>query len=98
MVAQRSADFTIFEDLQDNVEEVLELLHKLLVELQSPLLKNYIIPAAKKMEQICLKSLLQRLGKLLVDVITQNIRKRSGNKNSSKQLAGGKKKSKRRNW
>ena len=29
-----------FEDMQDNVEEVLELLHKLLGELQYPFLKN----------------------------------------------------------
>ena len=37
-----------FEDMQDNVEEVLELLQKLLGGLQSPLLKNYLVPAAKK--------------------------------------------------
>ena len=36
-----------FEDMQDNVEEVLELLHTLLGELQYSLLKNYINPAAK---------------------------------------------------
>ena len=30
MVAQISADFTLFEDTQDNVEEIFELLHKLL--------------------------------------------------------------------
>ena len=41
MVAQNSADFPIFEDMQDNVEEVLERLQKLLGELQSPLLKIY---------------------------------------------------------
>ena len=29
-----------FEDMQDNVEEVLELSHKLLGELQTPLLKK----------------------------------------------------------
>ena len=40
MVAQKSADFPFFEDMQDNVEEVLELSRKLLGELQSPLLKN----------------------------------------------------------
>ena len=34
--------------MQDNVEEVMELLHKLLGELQSLLLKKYIIPAAKR--------------------------------------------------
>ena len=34
--------------MQDNVEEVLELLYKLLGELQSPLLKKYILPAAKR--------------------------------------------------
>ena len=39
-----------FEDMQNNVEEVLELLHKLLGELQSPLLKNYLVPAAKNIE------------------------------------------------
>ena len=33
--------------MQENVEEVLELSHKL-GELQSPLLKKYIVPAAKK--------------------------------------------------
>ena len=38
MVAQTSAYF--FKDKQDNVEEVLELLRKLFVELQSPPLKN----------------------------------------------------------
>ena len=40
MIAQNSADFPISEDMQDSVEEVLELLHKLLGELQSLLLKN----------------------------------------------------------
>ena len=41
--------------MQDNVEEVLVLLRKLIGELQ------------KELGQIYLKSLLQRLGKLLVD-------------------------------
>ena len=34
--------------MQDNVEEVLELLHKLLGELQSPFFKKIVVPAAKK--------------------------------------------------
>ena len=54
--------------MQDNVEELLELYHKLLGELQSPSLKKCIVPAAKELGQICLKSLLQRLGKLLVNI------------------------------
>ena len=54
--------------MQDNVEEVLELLNKLMGELQSPLLKNTKSQLRKELVQICLKSLLQRLGKLLVDV------------------------------
>ena len=36
-----------FEDMQDNVEEVLKLSHNFLGELQSPSLK-YIVPAAKR--------------------------------------------------
>ena len=32
--------YPIFEDMQDNMEEVLELLHKLLGELQQPLFKK----------------------------------------------------------
>ena len=46
MVAHNSADF-FFEDMQDNVEGVLELLHKLLGELQSPLFKKNS-PSCKK--------------------------------------------------
>ena len=62
-----------FEDIQGNVEEILELSHKLLGELQSPLLKIYIYSQQRKeLEQICLKLLLQRLGKLLVDVKNSN--------------------------
>ena len=56
------------EDMQDNIEEVLELLNKLLGESQSPLLKSIKSQLRKELEQICLKSLLQRLRMLLVDV------------------------------
>ena len=34
--------------MQDNVEEVMVLLHKLLGELQFPFLKKYIVRAAKR--------------------------------------------------
>ena len=34
--------------MQDSVEEILVLLHKLLGELQFPLLKKSIVPAAKR--------------------------------------------------
>ena len=34
--------------MQDNVEEVLELLRKLLGELQSLFIKKYLVPAAKR--------------------------------------------------
>ena len=68
------------------MEEVLELWHKLLGELHSLLLKILHSQLRKKLEQICLKSLLQRLGKLLVDIKTRNICKIRGNRNSSEAI------------
>ena len=64
MVAQTSANFPFFVDMQDSVEEVLVLLHKLLGKLQFPLLKFRL---QKESEQIYLKLVLQRLEKLSVD-------------------------------
>ena len=40
MIAQSLANFPIFVDTQDSVEEVLMILHKLLGQLRFPLLKN----------------------------------------------------------
>ena len=79
--------------MQDIMEQVLALVRKLLGELQSPSLKNIKSQLRNKFR---LKSLLQRLGKLLVNEKTQNNFKRIGNKIFRKQLAGEKKKSKRR--
>ena len=53
--------------MQDNVEEDLVLLHKLLGELQFPLLKIIYSKLQKESEQIYLKLLLQRLERLSVD-------------------------------
>ena len=65
--------FLFFLDTQDCVKEVLVLLHKLLGELQFPLLKNILSQLQKQSEQIFLKLLLHRLEKLSVDEKTQNI-------------------------
>ena len=48
MVAQNSADFHFFVVMQGNVERVLVLLGQLLGELESLLLKKFIVPAAKR--------------------------------------------------
>ena len=53
--------------MQDSVEVVLVLLHKLLGELQFPLLNNIKSQLQKESEQIYLKLLLQRLENLSVD-------------------------------
>ena len=96
MVAQSSANFPIFVDMQDCVEELLVLLHNFLGELKFPLLKIYCPSCKKKSEQIFLKLLLQRLEKLSVDEKTQNNSKRCWNNKFRTKLGGGKKKSKRR--
>ena len=55
----KSQQISVFvEDMQGNVEEVFELLDKLMGELQSPLLKNLKSQVRKELGQICLKSLL----------------------------------------
>ena len=59
---------------------------KLSGELQSPLLKIILSQLQKKWKQICLKSLLQRLGKLLVDVKLKTFEKDVGTKIVRKQL------------
>ena len=72
------------------MEEVLELLHKLLGELQFPLLKN-IFPAEKVSEQIYLKLLLQKLEKLSVDEKNlKHLQKLLEKKTVRKQLGVGK--------
>ena len=78
-----------FQDIQDKVEDqVLELLHKLLGELRSSLLKKHSPNCKKKLEQICLKSLLQRFGEIVCgrkklktfakDIGTKTVRKHLG--------------------
>ena len=54
-----------FEDMQDNVEEFLVLLHKLLRELQSLLLKKFINPAAKRIGADLFKTALPKIGEIV---------------------------------
>ena len=53
--------------MQDSVEGILVLLHKLLGELQFPLLKKYIVPAAKKIGADLFKIVAPEMEKLSVD-------------------------------
>ena len=88
-----------FEDRLDNVEEVLELLHKLLGELQFFFIKKHIVPAAK------------RIGADLFEFATPEIEevvsgrkklkkncKRCWNKNSSETIGRWKKEIQTSNW
>ena len=72
--------------MQDNVDEIFELFRKFSGELQSLLLKIMLSQLQKNWKQICLKSPLQRLGKLLVDVKLKTFEKNVGTKTVRKQL------------
>ena len=87
--------FLFLVDEQDSLEEVLVLLHKLLGEVQFPLLKKYIVPAAKKSEQVYLKIAAPKIGEVVsgrkqLKTFAKNVRTKA----VRKQLGGGKKKSK----
>ena len=83
--------------MQDSVEEVLELLHKLLGELQSPLLKKYIVPAAKRIGANLFEIAAREIGEVFSGCKKiKTFAKDAGTKTDWKQLGGGKKKSKRR--
>ena len=82
MVSTSSASSPpFFADMQEGVEEVLVLLHNILGELQSPLLKNIETRLQNESEQIYLKLHL-RLEKLLAERTkkTKNIAKKVGRK------------------
>ena len=68
MVAQNSSDYPIFRGHARQRGRGFGALAQTLGRTAIPFIKKYIVPAAKKLGQFCLKSLLQRLGKLLVDV------------------------------
>ena len=78
--------------MQDIMEQVLALVRKLLRELQSPSLKNIKSQLRNKFR---LKSLLQRLGKLLVNAKNQKKFQNNWEQNISETIGRGKK-SKRR--
>ena len=83
--------------MQDSVEEVLELLHKLLGELQSPLLKKYIVPAAKRIGADLFEIAAPEIGEVVSGrKKLKTFAKDVGTKTVRKQLGGGKKKSKRK--
>ena len=54
-----------FEDMQDNVEEVLMLVHKLLRELQSLFQKIYIVPAAKRIAADLFEIAARKIGEIV---------------------------------
>ena len=56
--------FLFFVDMQDSVEEVLVLLHKLLGELH-PFIKKYIVPAAKKIGADLLEIAAPEIGEVV---------------------------------
>ena len=86
-----------FEDMQDNVEEVLELLHKLLGELQSASLKECIVPAAKRIGADLFEIAAPEIGEILSGhKKLKTLAKDAGTKTFWKQLGFSKKKSKRR--
>ena len=64
MVAQSSANFPFFVDMRGRGFRALA---QTLGRTAIPFIKKYIVPAAKKLQEIYLKLLLQRLEKLSVD-------------------------------
>ena len=79
------------------MEEVLELLHKLLRELESHFFKNYIVPAAKIIGSDLFENAAPEIGEFVsgrkkLKIFAKDV----GTKTVRKQLRGGKKKSKRR--
>ena len=57
--------FPFFVDMQDSMEEVLLLLHKLLGELQFILFKKFLVPAAKKFGADLFESAAPEIGELV---------------------------------
>ena len=83
--------------MQDSVEEVLELLHKLLGELQSVFFKKYIVQAAKGIGANLFEIAAPEIGEVVSGRRKlKTFAKDVGTKTVRKQLGGGKKKSKRR--
>ena len=83
--------------MQDSVEEVLELLHKLLGELQSTLLKKHIVPAAKRIGADLFEIAAPEIGEVVSGLKKlKTFAKDVGTKTVRKQLGAGKKKYKRR--
>ena len=81
--------------MQDSVEEVLMLLHKLLRELQFPFIKKYIVPAAKRIGADLFEIAAPEIGEVVsgrkkLKTFARDV----GTKTVQKQLEGGKKKSK----
>ena len=97
MVAQNSADFPIFRGHARHRGRVFGALSQTLGRTAIPLIKKYIVPAAKRVGAELFESAAPEIGEVVSgrqklktfakDVATKTIRK---------QLGGGKKKSKRR--
>ena len=73
--------------MQDNLEEVLELLHKLLGKLQSPLIKKFVVPAAKRIGADLFETAAPEIGEVVSGrKKSQNFCSRCGNKNTSETI------------
>ena len=72
MVAQNSTDFSIFRGHARQRGRDFGALAQTLGRTAIPFIKRSGVPAAKRLEQFCLKPLVRRFGKLLVDAKTRN--------------------------